>query len=513
MSNNIYDYKKWGSRIFEKEDSKKTNGVKSLKNSESNISNYKNWKAINEQSAVQPASDTPDVSANTAKIPTIEDAILGDILADIPNQGVGRQRIVTSVYNALTPDEISAMNVSIKNYSKTVFKNWGKLHEQYRFIISSKPGGVPAQTDLNVIAVDKDYKVAVTTDGRTVSEWKYMETIIAEVNAYNASVGFKSAPKNIERGANVKSKDGKKVGGTGYAVRVRIPASGNSDHVIQYALLNVRENEEIIVTKKGTPDTVKTEKIVAKSTGSKGFVVNAYQLKNDSTVVSDLVDDIAKQLEAAGQKQFTSISVVSSASNHWQEPVPATHSLDGKVLITDGEYNSDPYPGEEIKDLTENASKNKKLAFKRGEMIANAVKKEAVNRGIASDDAKVSIEWRVSDTGGKNDELETKTPGQYFKVEVGGFGEKETEIKGTADKTEIKLKSLNFDLGHFGIRLKNLDAKTPRPGGIFGIGGPKSIIVNNNGKFFAGGARGAGGNRDKFGFRGYRGPRGGPSRN
>ena len=498
------------------------------------IKNYQDWKALNEQKSNDDlpslvANENTNYSSNSfkewkklleqteqqTKVPTVENAIFADILAQLNSGEIPgtKDSVAIEVWNSLSDAQISAMTESIKNYSKKLIKKWDEMHDSYRFGFSRMGGGLPQKLDLNKIAVNENYQVAITADGQTVSEWKYIEDVIAEINAYNASVGFKDHARSIREKANVKGEDGKRVGGTGYAIQVWTPtASVSTNQIMQLALLDVKENTKEIVTQKAVLDKKVVEKITAKSTGSKGFDKGSYELTNNE-IIDNLIASISKQLEEAGKKQFTSIKVVSSASNFWRSEVPATHKKDGTILISDKDYTSEPFPGKDIDDLTKGESKNQKLAYKRGETIADKLKEAAIEKGIAADDVKVSIEWRVTDTGGKNDPegVDPKDAGQYFRVTVEGLGDKVTIEKGKAAKSETKLSSLNFDVGQVGISITNLDAPVSR-GNIFGIGEPRNIIVKKGGKFFKGGSRGPGGNRNQFGFAGYRGPKGGPSR-
>ncbi len=476
----VLNFKKWSSSIDE--------------SNKYNANSFEDWKIL-EQNA-------------TGGSPTIEEAIFSDLLEDLNGGKVKNTNIAMQVYNSLSMDQVTAMVESIKNYSNKVFKNWDKLHEQYRFIISKYPGGAPTKHDLNVIAVNDNYEVAITTDGKTFSGWKNMDDIINEVNAYNASVGFESTPKSITRDANVRIPDESRPKGyrLGYAIMIRTSStSDNSNHIKQYALLDVRENTKEEVTDPGSPDKVVTKPLTAKATGSNGFAVGKYELQNDD-IVTKLVDSIEAKLKDAGEKQFKKIKVVSSASNFWGTGVPYTHEKDGTAVDTETDFKSEPFPGKSIDDLNKGESKNKKLAYLRGSTIADKVKELAIERGITTSDAKVTIEWRVTNTGGKNDAKDAapEDKGQYFKVVVGGFGVEKTVIKGDAPVTEDKLTSLNFDIGSFGIALKNLNAPSPKKRGFLGIGGPKAIILKKGGKFYKGGSRGKGGNRNQFSFQGKR---------
>lgn len=480
----------------------------------SKVLNFKNWRSTlneNDKTSNYSFEDWKLLEQTATTSPTIEEALYSDILEDLNNGAVKGHKadIAMQVYNSLTMDQATAMVESIKNYSKKVFKNWDKLHEQYRFKISRLPGGIPDDHRLTVIAVNDKYEVAVTVDGHTVSEWKPMSDIIAAVNANNASVGFNSNPQSIIKHANVHIEDSTRPKGyrLGYAVMIRNGDAGvNSNQILQYALLDVMENTKNVVTNPGTQPKTITKNITAKSTGGKGFEVGKYELKDDSVVVG-LVNDIESKLKKAGEKQFKKIKVISSASNFWGKAVPYTHEKDGTVVNNDLDYKSEPYAGKDISELKTGEAKNKKLAYLRGSKIANAVKKLAIERGITTDNADVSIEWRVTNTGGKNDPKNAapKDKGQYVKVVVGGFGVEKIEIEGKAAETVDKLSSLSFILGSFGIVLKNLGAKPHKPRGFLGIGGgPKAIILKKGGKFYKGGARGIGGNRNKFSFQGGR---------
>ena len=57
-------------------------------------------------------------------------------------------------------------------------------------------------------------------------------------------------------------------------------SSGNSNQIKQYAILNIKEIKEEVVTDPGTPDKVETKLLTAKSTKTNGFAVGKYKLSN-----------------------------------------------------------------------------------------------------------------------------------------------------------------------------------------------------------------------------------------
>ena len=388
------------------------------------------------------------------------------------------------------------MTNSIKNYSKKLVRSWEKSADSYRFRISSKDGG-PKRDRLANIEINENLEVATCDSSGKFTGWKSIFDIVEEVNKYNSSIAFDSAPRKIVKKPNVKLPDSKIKIGYKRINAVQIIESGNKFQISQYAVLNIAESEDVSEVK---PKPKGVDKISAKASGAKGFKSESFKLKNND-IIDQLISDISSQLKDADSKKFRTIHVISSASNKWGKPVPATHKKDGTVLIEDEDFKSDPFPNTQISDLKNPESKNKKLAYKRGETISSRIKKAAIEAGIATSDVKVSIEWRVTDTGGEVDPegVDISDAGQYFKVEVGGLGTKSKPYE--APEANI-VTSVSLTLGRIGIELINLDSPKGRGRNAFGIGGPRNIIVKKGGTFFKGGARGPGGNRNRFTFQG-----------
>lgn len=436
-----------------------------------------------------------------SNIPSIENSIIFDIVDQLNSGKVPgtSDKYAHQVWNSLTQSEIDNMTNSIKNYSKKLVRSWEKSRESYRFRISSRDGG-PKRIGLSNIEVNENYEVATCDSSAKFTGWKSISDIVEEVNQYNSSVAFNSAPKKIVRKPNVKLPDSKSRRGYRIINAVQVVESGNSGQISQYAVLDIKP-ASVDPDRGGSTTTTKT-KISATASGSKGFKSESFKLTNND-IIDQLISDISSQLKDANSKRFSTIHVISSASNKWGKPVPATHKKDGTVLIEDEDFKSDPFPNTQISDLKNPESKNKKLAYKRGETISSKIKKAAIEAGIATSDVKVSIEWRVTDTGGKVDpeDVDISDAGQYFKVEVGGLG---TKLDTVVNPGEEVVESVTLVLGRIGIELINLDSPKSRGRNAFGMFGPRNIIVKKGGKFFKGGARGIGGNRNKFTFQGKR---------
>jgi hypothetical protein len=148
---------------------------------------------------------------------------------------------------------------------------------------------------------------------------------------------------------------------------------------------------------------------------------------------------LKEEINKKDRKNITldQIKVIASASNHYTNPVPATHSNSGEINKEyKGEYkpNEDPSPGKSHKDL-KLAEANNKLAWSRAENFSKKLMELLQNdeelkaKGIKF--SAPTIEWRITDTGGKVDNTRDKNehpnPGQYVEVKLGVKGDIETK--------------------------------------------------------------------------------------
>ena len=338
---NVLNFKKWNSSIDE--------------NSKYARNSFEDWKML-EQDNTNASQNTP---TSGGEVPSISEVLTADIAEYLGSTKAYNEKVVSGTFNYLTASQAASLETSFTNASKKLIKRWDKDWEQWEFRVK-RQSPKPYKINLNSVSVNEKHEIAYSNDKGATIKYGYIEDLLDTVNNHNIANGFKGGFKTLSR--QVASSNLKKSMGLKYDDRLVYvliddisSTSVSSNQVILHGLLDVSENTKIEVIKK---ETTEIKKIAAKSSDDKAFEVGKYKLKN-SDIVTELVDSIEKQLKDSGDKQFTKINVVSSASNYWGGKVPATHKLDGTILIEDGEYKSEPFKGKDIDELNEPSSKNK----------------------------------------------------------------------------------------------------------------------------------------------------------
>jgi hypothetical protein len=181
-----------------------------------------------------------------------------------------------------------------------------------------------------------------------------------------------------------------------------------------------------------TPPTPTEEKIPVELTVEMGesFKTDFDTFKDPKAARNMLLTKIKEELNKKGYSNLdiSDVSVVSSASNYYGGVVDFTHDKSGNPVKGGINFNQQP-----TKTNDTNVDKNNLLAWNRGLRILNLLKQtngsdlgDNLGKVTITDGANESVEWRVTDTGGKVDPAGKEGAGQYAKL----------FIKGVAIRTE-----------------------------------------------------------------------------
>jgi len=233
-------------------------------------------------------------------------------------------------------------------------------------------------------------------------------------------------------------------------------------------------------TKQGKPTQVELDLAIDLS---EAFPTEVATL-DDAKVQELFKNKVKAELDKKGVVNFKAeqIKIVSSASNSWNKKwVAPTHSKSGQLLAgsTDSigkqvpnnnyDFNQQPPSG------TDDTSKNNILSWNRGQNLANAIL-SVKTEYYSGEGVTPSVEWRVTDTGGKVDKPGHEGSGQFARVYLSGVASKRIEGKPTS--TPGKNKGV---MSQVPVMISASDASGGRR--ISWFGAHRAKIVGKGGKF------------------------------
>lgn len=522
MSNNIYDYKKWGSRIFEKEDSKKTNGVKSLKNSESNISNYKNWKAINEQEDIGKKKEK-QVDQLSDEMGMDESEFI-KAFSDKINQDTGEEKNIMGKVS----ESIRAGIVESFIYSDKTPKKFYKDPTSFIFSASNVKPSAKYKSDGDIVKDQGLWITGTSIDGGGIpyidvdGNFKMVsqEDIITDINSKNADLRAEKKGSSQYSLIRVDQKD--KPNGHKYVLKAGLVENAFALYVVapdrfkpRTASQSTKTGTTTVTSGKDGTTTPLTFNIKLDTNEGSTSGVSFETGKSDvigtpvESIYNALVEQAKKQgVEDISTLKITKFKIISSASNQFGGKVAATNDNSGKPTGVAHDAPVEDNPNWNVN----NANLNYTLANSRGTKLGAKLLPGLKEKGI-SEIAEPTISPRVTDTGGLNDtagngkEGRNKSThpnnGQYAQliIEAEALGEDQIITPPTPGK---KVETKEFT--QFALRLADGSGKGSGLARFsnFGLSKPK-YLKKGGGGFKSPGyiKRHGGGNRPTSGLAGW----------
>jgi hypothetical protein len=439
------------------------------------VNKFNTWQKLNEQEEKKDKKTVKNMANLEDSLGVTEEEFLAAFTEKI-NVDTGKKR---NLMGKIKNESIKSGIVETFLHSKKTHKDFFRDSTKFKFVTGVAEGG---KTNLAFASQDDDKNIPYMNVSGEFKKVPYAR-ILDDINSMNADLYSTKGEKS--QYVLVKIKDSKKANGVPYYLKAKKSVGGGGLFVIAEGKFSPRTNSTS--TKDASTTTHKAGKAGSKFTfdikldtnKSAGsgvtFETGSAEVVGDATsVIFNKLQEQAKQQGVTDLStiEITKFTIISSASNHWEGKLAATHNNAGAPTNISHDTKIEDNPGWKV----ENANKNYVLAQNRGKELGGILHTGLVAKGIAKI-AQPTSSPRITDTGGVNDDQSSMpNPGQYARliIEAKAIGEGIIDpIPGT-DKTitwftQFKLKMVNFEGAGKGlqrIRSLSLDkAKYLKKGG------------------------------------------------